>query len=217
MLPFTIGSHIGAPLRVLCLGAHCDDIEIGCGGAMLELVRTRPETEFRWVVLSSDPERASEARASATAFLGAARHALHVETFRNGYFPWIGAAIKDYFETLKTYDSPDLIFTPWREDRHQDHRVVSDLTWNTFRSHTILEYEIPKYDGDLGQPNVFVPLDAATAETKARLITTVFRSQSDKSWMSEETFRALMRLRGVECAAPSGYAEAFHARKVVVS
>jgi LmbE family N-acetylglucosaminyl deacetylase len=201
---------------VLCLGAHCDDIEIGCGGTMLELVRTRPDTEFRWVVLSSDAERAAEARAGVTAFLEGARHTLHVESFRNGYFPWIGAAIKDYFETLKSHPAPDLIFTPWREDRHQDHRLVSDLTWNTFRDHTILEYEIPKYDGDLGRPSVFVPLDADTAGKKARLITTLFGSQSGRSWMSEETFRSLMRLRGIECAAPSGYAEAFHARKLVI-
>jgi len=202
--------------RVLCLGAHSDDIEIGCGGTMLELARTRPDTEFRWVVLSSDAVRAAEARAGAAAFLPGARHTLHLEAFRNGYFPWIGAEIKDYFESLKKLETPHLVFTPWREDRHQDHRTVSDLTWNTFRDHTILEYEIPKYDGDLGRPNLFVPLDAATAETKARLVPTVFRSQADKTWMAEETFRALMRLRGIECAAPSGYAEAFHARKVVL-
>jgi len=216
MLPFALGARSGSPLRVLCIGAHCDDIEIGCGGTMLKLAAERPDTEFRWAVLSSDPVRAAEARAGAAAFLAGARHTLHVETFRNGYFPWIGAEIKDYFETLKKGDAPDLVFTPWREDRHQDHRVVSDLTWNTFRDHTILEYEIPKYDGDLGRPNFFVPLDTAVTDAKARLVTTVFRSQADKSWMNEETFRALMRLRGLECASPSGYAEAFHARKVVL-
>src|SRR5262249_36740695 len=153
------------------------------------------EAEFRWVVLSSDSVREAEARAGASAFLaGTTRFTLVVESFRNGYFPWAGAEIKDFFETLKTDEAPDLVFTPWRAGRHQDHRVVSDLTWNTFRDHTILEYEIPKYDGDLGRPNLYVPLDAAVVQTKARLITTVFLSQAEKSWMTEETFRALMRL-----------------------
>lgn len=217
MLPFALGAGRGGPLRILCLGAHCDDIEIGCGGTMLKLAAERPDADFQWVVLSSDPVRAAEARDGAAQFLqGAASRTLVVETFRNGYFPWVGAAIKDFFETLKKDPAPDVIFTPWREDRHQDHRLVSDLTWNTFRDHTILEYEIPKYDGDLGRPNLYVPLDAATAEEKSRLVMNVFRSQADKPWMTEETFRALMRLRGIECASPSGYAEAFHARKVVL-
>src|SRR5262245_1919793 len=218
MLPFALGARQGFPLQVLCLGAHCDDIEIGCGGTMLKLAAERPDADFRWVVLSSDPVRAPEARAGAAAFLpGISRRTLIVESFRNGYFPWDGAEIKDLFERLKQDLSPDLVFAPWREDRHQDHRVVSDLTWNTFRDHTILEYEIPKYDGDLGRPNFYVPLDTVTAEAKARLVTSVYRSQADKPWMTEETFRALMRLRGLECAAPSGYAEAFHARKVVLA
>ena len=217
MLPLNLGLPAGRRLSVLCLGAHCDDIEIGCGGTMLSLAAERPDTEFRWVVLSSDPVRAAEARAGAEVFLAKARaRTLSIESFRNGWFPWAGGEIKEYFEGLKKQVSPDLVFTPWREDRHQDHRVVSDLTWNTFRDHTILEYEIPKYDGDLGRPNLYVPLGAAVAAEKARLVTTVYRSQADKSWMTEETFRALLRLRGIECNAPSGYAEAFHARKVVL-
>ena len=217
MLPLSLGATGGAPLTVLCLGAHCDDVEIGCGATMLTLAAERPDTDFRWVVLSSDPVRAAEARAGIDGFLAKApKRALVVKSFRNGYFPWIGGEIKDYFEELKKETAPDLVFAPWREDRHQDHRVVSDLTWNTFRDHAILEYEIPKYDGDLGRPNLYVPLDPGTAPAKAKLVTSVFRSQSDKTWMTEDAFLALMRLRGIECASPSGYAEAFHARKLVL-
>ena len=218
MLPLDFAAPASGPLTVLCLGAHSDDIEIGCGGTILTLLRRRPGTTCHWVVLSSDPEREKEARASAREFLGkAGRSEVAVERFRNGYFPFVGADVKDYFEALKAKVFPDLVFTHARDDRHQDHRVVSDLTWNTFRNHTILEYEIPKYDGDLGVPNAFVPLDESACREKIRILLASFASQRDKHWFAEETFRSLMRLRGMECAAPSGLAEAFYARKIVVS
>src|SRR6185295_849177 len=154
--------------------------------------------------------RAREATRSARRVLSGAMQAhIRVEGFRDAYLPWQGEEVKDVFEELKAAE-PDLIFTHRRDDAHQDHRVVADLTWNTFRDHTILEYEIPKYDGDLTPPNLYVPLDAGTAPAKARLITSVFRSQADKTWMTEDAFLALLRLRGIECASPSGFAEAFH-------
>ena len=217
MLNLALNRTGADPLTILCLGSHSDDVEIGCGGTLLKLIESDRRVNLRWIVFSASEQRAVEARASAMKFsTGAADIQIEVKAFRDGFFPYLGSDIKEFFEDLKRRCDPDLIFTHYRDDRHQDHRLVSDLTWNTFRDHTILEYEIPKYDGDLGRPSVFVPLDADTAEKKARLITTLFRSQSGKSWMSEETFRSLMHLRGVECAAPSGYAEAFHARKVVI-
>jgi len=219
MLPLRLApTTTTGPLQVLCLGAHSDDIEIGCGGTILNLLAGGTEVECHWVVLSSDAEREKEARASAAEFLkGARRSEVTVQRFRNGYFPFVGDAIKDYFEELKKKLSPDLIFTHYRDDRHQDHRVVSDLTWNTFRNHVILEYEIPKYDGDLGSPNLFVPLGGAECREKIRILRASFTSQRDKHWFDEDTFRALMRLRGMESCAPSFHAEAFYARKIVLS
>ena len=216
MLPLRLARNgTGAPLRVLCLGAHSDDIEIGCGGTVLRLAATVPRAEFTWVVLSGDAQRAEEARRSAALFAGAAAPTtVVVKEFRDGFFPYAGAGIKDFFESLKREDSPDVIFTHYRGDQHQDHRLVSELTWNTFRDHLILEYEVPKYDGDLGRPNWYVPLDESTCRTKARHLLDTFASQRDRRWFTEETFRALMRLRGVECAAPEGYAEAFYAHKI---
>jgi LmbE family N-acetylglucosaminyl deacetylase len=171
-----------------------------------------------WVVLSGDTRRAREARRSANRLLrGAAEIHIRLEKFRDGFLPYEGAALKEVFEQLKASGSPDLVFTHHRDDRHQDHRVVSDLTWNTFRDHLILEYEVPKYDGDLGHPNVFVPLGTAIRRRKMRLLMTAFPSQARKRWYSEETFNALLRLRGVECAASEGYAEAFHGRKLVLA
>lgn len=199
MLPLSLAPKTTAgPLQVLCLGAHSDDIEIGCGGTILNLLAGRTEVDCHWVVLSSDAQREKEARASAAEFLkGAARSEVSVQRFRNGYFPFVGDAIKDYFEELKKKLSPDLVFTHYRDDRHQDHRVVSDLTWNTFRNHVVLEYEIPKYDGDLGSPNLFVPLSEAECREKIRILKASFTSQRDKHWFDEDTFRALMRLRGM--------------------
>ena len=217
MLPLRLAPRSTGPLRILCLGAHSDDIEIGCGGTILSLIASGTPVDCRWVVLSSDADREREARVSAAEFLKEAQHGeVLVRQFRNGYFPFVGDAVKDFIETLKTAEPPDVIFTHARDDRHQDHRVVSDLTWNTFRNHMILEYEIPKYDGDLGCPNVFVPLDEAHCREKIRILQTAFTTQRDKHWFDEATFRGLMRLRGMESCAPSFHAEAFYARKIVI-
>jgi len=210
-------SRRGGPLRIVCLGAHSDDIEIGCGGTLLELISWRRDIEFVWVVFSAAPNRAQEAQASAARFLKGAKHKqVFVKNFRESYFPFVGAAIKDFFEDLKQRTSPDLVFTHYRHDRHQDHRTISDLTWNTWRSHLILEYEILKYDGDLGSPNLFVPLSRNLCERKVKYLCECFQTQSNKGWFTADTFRALLRLRGVECAAEK-YAEAFYCRKLVCS
>lgn len=211
-------SRKGDALEVLCLGAHGDDIEIGCGGTVLKLVKAYKRSRFSWVVLSSDEARREEAEKSAAAFLaGAARRTVVVRDFKDGFFPYVGGEIKEYFERLKRETNPDLILTPRREDLHQDHRVVSELAWNTFRDHLILEYEIPKYDGDLGRPNVFVHLDEELCRKKIDLILGSFKSQRANAWFTEETFRAVMRLRGIESNAPSGYAEGFISRKSVLA
>ena len=200
-------------LRVLAVGSHADDIEIGCGATLLRLAGER-ELHVHWVVLSADEERAAEARASAEAFLaGAASSRVSVESFRDAFFRY-GGEVKEYFEALKGEVSPDLILTHHGSDLHQDHRLVAELTWNTFRDHLILEYEIPKYDGDLGSPNVFVHLDEEAARRKVALLLESFPSQRSKAWFTEELFLGLMRLRGMEGASPGGYAEAFHARKL---
>ena len=213
----SLGAGGSARLTLLCLGAHADDIEIGCGGLLLELARTR-RLSVHWVVFSAGGRRAVEARRGAARFLeGAARRQVITHRFRDGFFPYDGAAIKTVFERLKRTVRPDLVLTHYRDDRHQDHRVLSDLTWNTFRDHCILEYEIPKYDGDLGTPNLFVPLDEATSRRKVALIRETFGTQGDKHWFADETFLGLMRLRGMECRAPGRYAEAFYARKTVLS
>ena len=202
--------------RLLCLGAHSDDIEIGCGGTVLRWLQEDPSLEVYWVVLSSNAERKKEATKSAELFLkGARKKTIVVESFRDGFFPYQGAEIKEYFETFKEF-SPDLILTHFRNDRHQDHRLVSDLAWNTFRRDLILEYEIPKYDGDLGQPNLFVPLSEAVCRKKIRHILDVFQTQRVKDWLTEDTLRAILRLRGVECHAPQKWAEAFYCRKMIL-
>ena len=205
------------PKRLLLLGAHADDIEIGCGGTVLRLVAEHPGLEVTWVVLTSNPARADEARTSAAGFLGeSARSTIIVKEFRDGFLPWSGVAVKDAFEALKSVVSPDLILTHYREDRHQDHRLVSDLTWNTWRNHLILEYEIPKFDGDFGSPQVFVPLPSATVERKVDLLMHAFPSQAGRGWFTRDLFRSVARIRGMECAAPDGLAEAFYCRKAVV-
>jgi LmbE family N-acetylglucosaminyl deacetylase len=205
----------GAAPQILCLGAHCDDIEIGCSGALMELIDRYPRARITWVVLSSGAARAREARRAAAAVLRKAlRPRVEIQDFRISFFPVQFAEIKAYFEELKQAVSPDLIFTHQREDLHQDHRTVAELTWNTFRSHMILEYEIPKYDGGLGSPSVFVPLRAATMRRKLAIIMRCFVSQHEKQWFTPETFSGLMRLRGIECNAADGYSEAFYARKV---
>jgi LmbE family N-acetylglucosaminyl deacetylase len=198
------------------LGAHCDDIEIGCGGTLLRILTERPGSSVHWVVFASDVEREAEARASAAVFLEhAGRSRVIVESFRESYFPYLGAEIKDAFERLKHEVSPDVVFTHHRADEHQDHLLVAKLTWNTFRNHIVAEYEIPKYEGDLGAPNMFFPLSEAVARRKIELILRCFPSQALRSWFRAETFEAVMRLRGIECNAPEGWAEAFHCRKLV--
>ncbi len=200
--------------NLLFLGAHADDIEIGCGGTILKLAAANPGLNVLWVVFSAEGQRGREARASARLFLNRARHSkVMVKNFRTSFFPTEEKSIKSYFETLKKSFAPEVVFTHYREDRHQDHRLLSDLAWNTFRNHLILEYEVPKYDGDLGNPNFFVPLSDAIARRKAKQIWEVFPSQRGKHWFTQDTFLALMRLRGVECAAR--YAEAFYCRKLV--
>jgi LmbE family N-acetylglucosaminyl deacetylase len=207
------------PRTILCLGAHADDIEIGCGGTILTLLAARRDCRCEWVVFSGGGgPREREARKSASLFLkGARRRGITVHAFRDGFFPYVGAEIKEAFEELARRVSPDLIFTHTRDDRHQDHRVVSDLTWNTFRNHLILEYEIPKYDGDLGRPNLFVPLRPTVARRKVQHLHAAFPSQRRKRWFTAETFQGLLRLRGIECAALDGLAEAFYARKALIS
>jgi LmbE family N-acetylglucosaminyl deacetylase len=207
----------GAPPRLaLFLGAHCDDVEIGCGGTLVRLIQDYPGISIVWVTFSGNDVRERETRAAAARLLRGARDPrVIVHRFRNGYFPWVGGEIKDAFEALKREVRPDVIFTHLRDDLHQDHRAVAELTWNTFRDHLILEYEIPKYDGDLGAPNVFMPLDSAQCEEKVAALLSCFPSEAGKHWFSRETFMGLMRLRGMECNAPSGYAEAFYCRKMV--
>jgi LmbE family N-acetylglucosaminyl deacetylase len=205
-----------APLRILCLGAHSDDIEIGCGGTILRLLAER-KADVDWIVFSANPARAREARKAAALFLrGAASSRVVVKRFRDGFFPAQFAAIKEEFEKLKKKVSPDLILSPYRHDAHQDHRTVAELAWNTFRDHFILEYEIPKYDGDLGTPPFFVPLTEAACRKKVVFLLEAFRSQAGRRWFGEDTFRSLLRLRGIESNASSGLAEAFHCRKVVL-
>ena len=216
MLPLALGKA-GAPLRILCLAAHADDVEIGCGGALLRLLAERPGCEVDWVIFSAVPEREREAKASASDFLaGAGRSSVTVKGFRDSYLPYQGLEVKEFFEQLKASSTPDLIFAPHRKDEHQDHRLVGELAWNTFRNHLIAEYEIAKYEGDLGAPNLYVPLTAAQGRRKVELILKHYRSQSSRSWFRAPMFEAVMNLRGLECNAPEGLAEAFHCRKLVV-
>ncbi len=206
------------PRRVLAIGCHADDIEIGCGGAILALLDAVPGVEVDWIVLAADEQRAVEARASADAFLSkAADGRVEVFGFRDGFLPYVGAEVKEVFEGLKARIDPDVVFTHTRDDLHQDHRLACELTWNTFRSHLILEYEIPKVDGDLGRPNLYVPLTVEIANRKVELLEQHFATQAGKHWFDRETFLGLMRLRGLEAVAQERYAEAFIARKTVLA
>lgn len=203
--------------KILCLGAHCDDIEIGCGGTLLRLLKKHPGCHVDWVVFSSNPVRRREAVECARLFLQNARTKnVVIRSYADGFFPYHGEKIKKEFEKLKRSAAPDLIFTHYRHDLHQDHRLVNELTWNTFRNHLILEYEIPKYDGDLGSPNLFVELMKSTSRIKIAHLRRAFPSQGKKHWFTEDLFSALMRLRGVEACSSTGFAEAFYARKVCV-
>lgn len=215
MLRIALEHRDDSPLRVLCLGAHSDDIEIGCGGTVLSLLDQYPAV-VRWIVFSSTDVRAHEAKSSANAFLAKAHHKeVFVKQYRDGYFPFSGDAIKDEFESLRREFAPDLVFTHYRDDRHQDHRVISDLTWNTFRNHLILEYEIPKYDGDIGVPNLFMPLSETVCSRKIGNLLDCFKSQRGKHWFDEQTFMSILRLRGMEANSPTRFAEAFYCRKAV--
>ena len=206
------------PYRILCLGAHADDIEIGCGGTILKLIENyQAEIIVHWFVLSATPERRREARSSAEAFLmGADQTSIIIEDFEDSFFPYHGAEIKKRMHQVSSEFVPDIIFTPHRQDLHQDHRLVAELTWNAFRDHWILEYEIPKFDGDLISPNLFVPLREAICEKKVNYLLKHFKSQQQRSWFTAGTFAALHRLRGIECNSNTGYAEAFHCRKTVL-
>ncbi len=216
MLGLDLGRPRDGAYEVLVVGAHADDVEIGCGGTILNLVGQGLPIRVTWVVLSAADAREREAHESAAAFLKDVERAnVVVKAFRDGFFPWVGAEIKEFFETLKPVE-PDLVLVHRRDDAHQDHRLVAELTWNTFRDHLILEYEIPKYDGDLGRPNLFVPLPAATCERKVELLLEGFPSQRDRRWFTPDTFWALLRLRGVEAGSPSGFAEGFHCHKAVL-
>lgn len=215
MLTLDVNPRNG-PLRLLCIGAHCDDLEIGCGGTLIEWLARYRQVEIDWVVLSAPGVRAGEARRSAAALLRRARRrTVSLHAFRDGHFPAHFAELKAVFAGLAAGPAPDVVFAHALEDRHQDHRLVAELTWQAFRDHLILEYEIPKYEGDLGRPNFYVPLAAATARRKVGHLMRHFASQRTKSWFRPETFAAAMHLRGLECRAPGGSAEAFVARKLV--
>ncbi|HEY6377528.1 MAG TPA: PIG-L deacetylase family protein [Edaphobacter sp.] len=216
MIQLNFDREADKPLKVLCLGAHSDDIEIGCGGTVLELARRYPNSEFHWVVFSAIGIREVEARRAAEMFAGFRLREPLLNTFSDGYMPFVGADVKAVFERELKQLSPDLVFTHYGSDAHQDHRLISQLTWNTFRDHLILEYEIPKYDGDMGKPCVFVPIEKEVCDKKVGYLMDAFQSQQTKRWFQPETFFSLMRLRGMECAASSGYAEAFYCRKLVL-
>jgi LmbE family N-acetylglucosaminyl deacetylase len=218
MLPLRIGQSGSAPRRVLAIGAHPDDIEIGCAGTLLKLIDQAAISEVRWVVLSGSGERVDEARQSAEALLdGVPRSEVVVADFPDGFFPYEGQRIKAFFEELKADFSPDVVFTHQRADLHQDHHLSCELTWNTFRDHLILEYEVPKYDEDMSAPNTFVPLEEQLRQRKIDHLMSYFASQVSKRWFKEELFSSLLRLRGMECNSPSSYAEAFFCRKAVLA
>jgi LmbE family N-acetylglucosaminyl deacetylase len=203
--------------RVLCIGAHCDDVEIGCGATLLSIARTRPDIEIDIVIFTSEDQRAAESQRAIDELLGTSlRWTLRFGSFRNSYFPAQWSEIKEFMEVVKQQSRPDLVLTHCRDDLHQDHRALGELSWNAFRNHWVLEYEIPKYDGDLGRPNVFVPVDAELAERKIDVLLRCFPSQSGKAWFTADTFRGLMRLRGIECQSTGGFAEAFTSRKLVL-
>jgi LmbE family N-acetylglucosaminyl deacetylase len=216
MIQLNLNGRPGEPLKVLCLGSHSDDIEIGCGGTVLRLAEQYGDCQFHWVVFSAIGAREDEARRAASLFGGTRLKDPLFKTFRDGFMPYHGAEVKAVFENELKHLSPDIVFTHNRKDAHQDHRLIEELTWNTFRDHLILEYEIPKYDGDFGQPSVFVSLEREVCEKKVRYIIDSFASQHLKRWFQPETFLSVMRLRGMECNSPSGYAEAFYCRKMLL-
>ena len=214
MRSFRLEHSDHAPFTVLCIGAHCDDIEIGCGGFLVELCGALPAVDIEWFIAAAPERRTSESRRAAARLLKAARaHHIEAHDFTDGELPYAGPALRRSMRAFAERHRADLVLTHFRDDAHQDHRFLAELTWQTFRDHLIWEYEIPKYDGDLARPNWFVPLEASTAELKIECLLECFPSQREKPWFGAETFRGLMRLRGTECRSPSGYAEAFHLRK----
>jgi len=217
MLKYEFNIKRDQPIKILCLGAHSDDIEIGCGGTILRLLSEYNNAEVLWVVLGSSGRRDGEATASANKFLsGAKKKKIFIENFKDGFFPYAGGEIKNFFEKLKKRVSPDIIFTHYRQDLHQDHRLVSELTWNTYREHLILEYEIIKYDGDLGIPNFFVHLNERICTRKVDILVESFKTQTGRDWFTPDTFFAVLRIRGVESRAPEKYAEGFYCRKFFI-
>jgi LmbE family N-acetylglucosaminyl deacetylase len=216
MMKLSVEKRSPGSLTILCLGAHSDDIEIGCGGTLLHLRQGGTRPKFHWVVFSAAGKRGEEARKAAELFTAGCENEIVLKDYRDGFLPYSGAQVKDFFEDLKGRVNPDLIFTHWQGDAHQDHRLICELTWNTFRNHLILEYEIPKFDGDMGRPNTFFPLEESIYREKVDNLFEAFQSQRSKPWFSEETFLGLMRLRGMESNASSGYAEAFYVRKMLI-
>jgi len=214
MIPLRIGDQAAAPRRVLAIGAHSDDVEIGCGGLMLALAERHAELEFTWVVMTGGDDRVAEAEASARAFFPDRREPdLVVGRLRDGFLPYEAVATKELLRSVAATVEPELILNHHHRDLHQDHRFCAELGLQTFRDHLILEYEIPKYDADLGRPNLYTPLSAAQVDRKVEHLMERFASQRSKRWFSADLFRGLMRVRGVEAAAESGFAEAFHLRK----
>jgi LmbE family N-acetylglucosaminyl deacetylase len=208
----------GHPLKVLCLGAHSDDLEIGCGGSILNILKSHADIELNWIVFSASGKRAKEAINSANLFLSNAKNAaVEIQKFKDGFFPYDGRKIKAYFEKLKNKIEPTLIFTHTRGDLHQDHRLISELTWNTFRNHLILEYEVIKYDGDLGAPNVFFHLSEEECQKKVEYLMKAFKSQKRRAWFTEDALMSIMRLRGLESNSPEKFAEGFYCRKMVAT
>ena len=206
-------------IKILCLGSHCDDIEIGCGGTLLSLLHKYQGrgVEVYWVVFSSNTQRKKEALLSSDVFLRQAwKKTVRIEKFQDSYFPYIGREIKDYFVELNKGYAPDIVFTHYGKDLHQDHRMISELTWNIYREHLILEYEIPKYDGDIGKPNLFIPLESSMCKKKVDTIMKSFHSQRKKHWMAEDLHYSILRIRGMECASRSNFAEAFYCRKMLL-
>lgn len=215
MLPFVLPERPGG-LKLLALGAHCDDIEIGCGGTIMRLTEEHKIKAVKWVVFTSNPLRAEEAKSCADIFLkGVTSKEVDVHDLQDGHLPFAGQQVKKHFEQMKSF-APDIIFTHARHDRHQDHKLLAEMTWNTFRDHTILEYEIPKYEGDLGHPNLYVVIPAAAAEAKADAIVNGYPSQASKQWFDRDTFLSLMRIRGLESASATRYAEGFYVSKAVM-
>ena len=215
MLQFLLNSSIKKPLKILCIGAHSDDIEIGCGGSLIKIFENYNIESVYWSVLCSNDLRYKEAEKSAQLYLKNIKtKTINIKDFRDGFLPYLGYDVKDYFEQIKKNYQPDLIFTHYRKDRHQDHRLICELTWNTFRNHFILEYEIPKYDSDLGNPNAFFDLNKSIVDKKIDWLMQCFTSQTGKHWFDELTFQSILRLRGMQCASSNGFAEAFYAEKI---